>query len=69
MNLFNFSEGKPTSADIYRLTADGGRQFVPQDDNSILLYEKYIESGFLPIIAVLETNKFFIKVQEDGDAG
>lgn len=69
MSLFNFSEGKPTSADIYRLTADSGKLFIPQDDSSILLYEKYIESGFLPIIAVLETNKFFIEVQEEGDAG
>jgi hypothetical protein len=60
MSLFDFVKQNNVSIDIYGISKEEGSHFIPQDELAILLYNKYIEQGFLPIIAVLETNKQFL---------
>jgi hypothetical protein len=60
MSLFDFVKKDNVKIDIYGLSKEEGGRFIPQDELAILLYSKYIEQEFLPIIAVLETNKQFL---------
>ena len=64
IKLHNFLENKVDVVDIYQLSNERGAALIPQDEMSSLLYKKFVENGFLPIIAVLETNKVFLESQE-----
>lgn len=60
MELFNFTTNSKGIIDIYQVTSDEARNFVPQEELAIMLYNKYIEKNYLPIVAILETNRQFL---------
>ena len=64
MALYNFVEKDSKSIDIYRVTPSEGEEFIPQEKLSRTLYRRFIENGFLPVIAILETNKTFLESQQ-----
>lgn len=63
MKLHNFAIKEDRRIDIYQVSPESGAEFVPQDEMSIMLYNTFIDKGFLPIIAILETNKVFLESQ------
>jgi len=65
MNLYNFAEKKSERLDIYQVTSEEGLEFIPQDEMTMLVYNKFIEGNFLPIIAILETNKIFLESRDE----
>jgi hypothetical protein len=65
MSLYDFIEEVPSSYNIYSLDKERGKRFVPQESSALALYDKYIEMGYLPVIAIVQTNKDFIEIYKE----